>query len=113
YATIADPETTEVNQSYVQYKQNAFTARLGRQDIRLDNQRFVGAVPWRQDFQTFDALNLEYKTEKFGVNYTYVDQRNRIFAEAGDVRSKDSIVHANVATPIGMLTGFAYLLEDD
>jgi hypothetical protein len=24
--------------------------KLGRQDIRYDNTRFVGAVPWRQDF---------------------------------------------------------------
>jgi hypothetical protein len=113
YSTIADPETTEVNQSYVQYKQDAFTAKLGRQDIRFDNQRFVGAVPWRQDFQTFDALNLEYKTDKFGLNYNYINRRNRIFAEAADIKSKDNIVHANMATPIGMLTGYAYLLEED
>lgn len=113
YSTIADAEITEINQSYVQYKMDAFTARLGRQDIRFDNQRFVGAVPWRQDFQTFDALNLEYKEETFALNYNYLNKRNRIFAESADIKSKDHIFHANVSTPVGMLTGYAYLLEED
>lgn len=113
YSVIADPESTEVNQAYLQYNQGAFTARLGRQDLRYDNQRFVGAVPWRQDFQTFDALTLGYKTDKFNLDYNYLDQRKRVFADAGDIDSKDHLFHGSVTTPIGALTGYAYLLEDD
>src|SRR5690606_22517526 len=31
YSVISDPETTELNQAYVQYAQGGFLARLGRQ----------------------------------------------------------------------------------
>ena len=104
---------TEVNQSYLQYAKDGFTARLGRQDLRYDSMRFVGAVPWRQDFQTFDAFSLEYRQERYALNYNYLNKRNRVFAEAADIDSKDHLLHANTATPIGTLTGYAYLLEED
>jgi Alginate export len=51
---VADPEYTEVNQAYLQYKRDGFTGVIGRQRIALDNQRFVGSAAWRQNEQTFD-----------------------------------------------------------
>ena len=53
---VADPEYTEVNQAYLQYKHGEFTGVLGCQRITLDNQRFIGNVGWRQKEQTYDAL---------------------------------------------------------
>jgi len=29
--------------------------KLGRQEIAIENQRFIGTVAWRQDWQSFDA----------------------------------------------------------
>ncbi len=52
-SVIADPETTELDQAFVQYKKDKFTAKVGRQVITLDGHRFVGHVGWRQDRQTF------------------------------------------------------------
>lgn len=49
YSAVTDPETTELDQGFVQYHNWGGTARLGRQVITLDNQRFVGDVGWRQD----------------------------------------------------------------
>lgn len=116
YSVIADPETTEINQAYLQYIKGGFTTRFGRQDIRYDNQRFLGAVPWRQDFQTFDALTLEYKKDAalvYTLDYHYFTQRNRIFAERSDIDSSDHVFHGVINTPVGALTGYAYLLEED
>lgn len=116
YSVIADAETTELNQSYLQYVSGGFTTRLGRQDIRYDNQRFIGAVPWRQDYQSFDALTLEYKkdaAQTYTLDYHYLTQRERIFAQDADIDSKDHLFHGVVTTPIGSLTGYAYLLEED
>lgn len=116
HSVIPDPETTELNQGYLQYISGGFTARLGRQDIRYDNQRMIGAVPWRQDYQSFDALTLEYKEDaasSWTVDYHYITQRERIFAEAADIDSKDHILHGVIATPLGSLTGYGLLLEDD
>ncbi len=116
YSIINDPEVTEINQMFLQYIKGGFTTRFGRQDIRYDNQRFIGAVPWRQDYQSFDALTLEYKMDAaqvYTLDYHYVTQRDRIFAERADINSSDHLFHGFINTPVGVLTGYAYLLEED
>ena len=45
---IPDPEVTEVDQGFLQYKTDQVTGKGGRQVITLDNHRFVGHVGWRQ-----------------------------------------------------------------
>ena len=57
YSVIGDPESTELDQAFLQYKSDMATVKLGRQVLTLDNHRFVGHVGWRQDRQTFDALS--------------------------------------------------------
>lgn len=114
YSVVADPETTEVNQAYLQYSNGKTTARLGRQMINLDNQRFVGGVAWRQDFQTFDAIGLIHEYNKdFKVQYYHLMDRKRIFAEDADLDSKDHLLNISYNTSIGKLVGYAYLLEVD
>lgn len=79
YSVIADPETTEVDQAFIQYKADNFTAKVGRQVITLDDHRFVGHVGWRQDRQTFDAVSAKYAaSENLSLFYSYLYKRNRI-----------------------------------
>ena len=114
YSIIPDPETTELDQAFVKYQSGAFTAKVGRQVITYDNQRFVGHVGWRQDRQTFDAYRFDYAaSDDLTVSYSYITQRNRIFAEAADLDSKDSLLNVAYKTPVGKLVGYAYLLEVD
>ncbi|MDG1751955.1 MAG: alginate export family protein [Thalassotalea sp.] len=114
YSVIADPETTEVDQMLVQYKQESFTAKLGRQVLTMDNHRFVGHVGWRQDRQTFDGVTFDYKaSESLTLKYGYITQRNRIFAEGKDIESKDHLINASYKAKAGTLTGYSYLLEVD
>lgn len=114
YSTIADPRTTELSKGFLQYVDGKYMARIGRQDLRYDNQRFVGAVGWRQDNQDFDALTLEYKDPKaLTIDYNFIGKRNRIFAQAADIDSKDNLLHLSYPTPIGTLVGYAYLLKED
>ena len=114
YSVIADPETTEVDQAFIQYKTDNFTARVGRQVITLDDHRFVGHVGWRQDRQTFDAVSAKYAaTDNLALFYSYLYKRNRIFAEAADLDSKDHILHATYTSKIGKFVAYAYLLEVD
>ena len=114
YSVIADPETTELDQAFVQYATGSVTAKLGRQVITLDNHRFVGHVGWRQDRQTFDAFSVVYNaTEKLSATYAYLGKRNRIFAEDADVDSKDHLLNVSYKTSLGTLTGYSYLLEVD
>jgi hypothetical protein len=55
YDKVVDPEQTRFSQAYLQYKLGKTTAKVGRQVINLDNQRFIGSVDWRQMMQSFDA----------------------------------------------------------
>ena len=114
YSVIADPETTEVDQGYLQYTGHGLTSKLGRQVIKYDNVRFVGDVGWRQDRQTFDAISFDYTPlENLAFKYAYLDQRNRIFAEKKDLDSKDHLINASYQTQIGKIVGYGYLLEED
>ena len=104
----------EMDQGYIQYKNDVLTAKLGRQVITLDGHRFVGHVGWRQDWQTFDALSAKYTPNKdLTVSYAYITQRNRIFAEAADLDAKDHLINLSYKTSVGKLVGYSYLLEVD
>lgn len=114
YSVIADPETTELDQAFVQYNAHGLTAKVGRQVMTFDGHRFVGHVGWRQDRQTFDGVTFAYQvTKDLSLNYGYISQRNRIFAEAGDINSKDHLLNASYQTSVGKLTAYGYLLAVD
>ncbi len=61
YPAITDPKGAELNQAWVGWQGDSFGATVGRQRILLDNQRWVGAVGWRQHEQTFDAIALQWQ----------------------------------------------------
>lgn len=114
YSVIADPESTELDQAFLQYKTDMFTAKLGRQVITMDNHRFVGHVGWRQDRQTFDGVSLTATpVDGLKLTYAYLDERNRIFADDADIDSKDHLLNASYKTPMGTVTAYSYLLEVD
>lgn len=95
YPTIADPKGTDLNQAFVQFQQGGFQARLGRQKILHGNQRFVGAVGWRQHEQTYDALRLTFNLNDASANvdYTYIDRVKRIFGQQNDAGRHDHNSH--------------------
>lgn len=113
FDTIADPESTELEQAYLQYKAGGFTGKFGRQTFTLDNHRFLGHVGWRQDRQTFDAFKLNYNQNGLDLTAAYITQRNRIFAEVGDINSDDVILNASYKGNFGKVTTYGYFLEDD
>ncbi|NND82086.1 MAG: alginate export family protein, partial [Gammaproteobacteria bacterium] len=114
YSVIADPQGTELDQALLQYANEKLTVKLGRQVLTLDGHRFVGHVGWRQDRQTFDGVVAQYKPiENFVINATYIDKRNRIFAEQADVDSRDTLLNTAYNTAFGKFVAYAYLLETD
>lgn len=112
YSIIADPETTELDQAYIQYKNAMVSLKWGRQALNYDGQRFIGDVGWRQDRQTFDAFSVDViPVQDLTLKYAYVTQRLGIFAEDVDIDSRDHLLNAAYATPVGAVTAYAYLLE--
>lgn len=113
YPAIVDPEVTELNRAQLTWTPSkTFSATLGRQRINFDDQRFIGAVGWRQDEQTFDAARADVAFGKLKVAVAYVDQVNRIFAEALDFQSESWLVNASY--PVSDLftpSAFVYALD--
>ena len=124
YPVVADPENVEANRVQLQYRTKPLVVTLGRQRINLDDHRFVGSVPWRQNEQTFDSVRVEYMGVKdLKVDLTYAISARTIYGidggKLGQVSRPTQIdgdnVFANVSykTKYGTLTGFAYLVDQD
>ena len=120
HTVIADPESAEVNQLWLGYTVADTTIKLGRQRIILDNARFVGNVGWRQNEQTFDAVNLTNTIVPDTIlSYSYVNRVNRIFgsqskAAAGqnDFDSNSHFLNASyTGMPNTQVTAYGYLLD--
>ncbi len=115
YAAIADPDETELNRAQITYTGiENLTLTAGRQRMNFDNQRFIGAVGWRQDEQTFTALRADYSFgDEVTVSYAFQD---RVF---GIMRRLDHDVRNHLlniswsGAPLGKLVGYGYFLEDE
>src|SRR2546430_5929357 len=60
YPLVADPGNFELNRFQLQYRGlKDLVVTAGRQRINIEDQRFVGAVGWRQDEQSFDPARGE------------------------------------------------------
>ncbi|WP_091737738.1 alginate export family protein [Phenylobacterium immobile] len=113
FPVVNDPQGTELNRLQVTWTAGPpLTATLGRQRIAFDDQRFIGAVAWRQDEQTFDAARADIAFGPLKATYAYLDRVNRVLGEARDWRSDSHLVTA--ALPISphlRVQAFVYALE--
>ncbi len=117
FSVVADPMNVELNRLQLQYKSKAVTLTLGRQRINLDDQRFVGAVGWRQNEQTFDAVRGEAKIGPVALDATYaIDQRSIWGIDAGPRQGMEGdfvLLGAGVKAGPVQIKGFGYLLDYD
>ncbi|NIL99403.1 MAG: alginate export family protein [Acidobacteria bacterium] len=82
FATVADPEATEVNRAWLSYKApKSIGVTLGRQRINRDGGRIIGDVGWRQNQQTYDAVTAERSAGRYRFFGGYLAQANRIFGD--------------------------------
>ncbi len=69
YSVVADPEKAELNQLWISYSGIPDTIiKGGRQRIKLDDDRYIGNVGWRQMEHTFDSVLLTHANQQlFGL----------------------------------------------
>jgi hypothetical protein len=118
YPVIGDPQSEEINRlQLVNTSLPGTTVTLGRQRIVLDDQRFVGNGPWRQNEQTFDAVRVVNKPlPAITLDATYLNQVNRSFGRdslQGRYRGDGVLANASYQFSLGKLSGFGYLLDFD
>jgi hypothetical protein len=78
---VADPEDTELDQAWIGFTHATVQARIGRQKVNLDNQRFVGAVGFRQNQQTFDGATVTVAAFGGRLFTGYLTNANRVFGD--------------------------------
>lgn len=117
-AVIADPRNNQLNQLFLGYSGYNSSFKGGRQIVNLDNQRFVGAVAWRQNDQTFDAVRVTTEVLKdTWLSYTYNWQVNRVFGVYANPNlerfiSSNHFVNAHYeGLPEGKLGTYFYYLD--
>ncbi len=119
YPEVNDPDGTEVNQAYVDYRGfDSVGLRLGRQRINLDNQRFIGGVGWRQNEQTYDSFTGTYEHDRFEAFYGYVRKVRRIFGDdvSAGSHKQDGTHLFNVSGEVadwGKLSAYYYYIDNE
>ena len=123
---VNDASGTSVTQSYVSYSGIADTKiKLGRQVIRYDNDRWVGNVDWRQNWQSYDATSLTNKSlADTTIQAAYVTNVNRpsgdngagapntMTATSGNTHMKSTLLNVhNTSFGLGEVTGYNYRLD--
>ena len=119
--TVADPQNIELNRAQLSYSvPDRATFTVGRQYLTLADQRFVGAAKFRQNAQTFDAVRAQATiVPRLTLDLSYawnVRPINGIDGRGARPRSigGDSVFALlGYSSPIGTLTGFAYLIDAD
>ena len=113
---IPDPEHFDINRLQVQatLSQNAFVSYV-RQTLRIDDQRFLGMAPFRQNTRSYDAVRLSVRTDRsHTLQAGYVAKVNRPLGNRSDLGEFDSdswFASANFQTPIGRVGVFNYALD--
>lgn len=117
---IADPENVALYIAQLQYKTKLVTLTGGRQRIALDDERFVGNVAFRNNGQTFDAMRMELTpAQGLKLDLSYAWSVRTIWGFQGKGARQQAVsgdnIFANLSyvTPVGTLSGFAYLVDQD
>ncbi|NOT15155.1 MAG: alginate export family protein [Methylotenera sp.] len=110
YAKIVDPSYTGVNQLYVDWTGIKNTrVRAGRQQVNLDNVRFIGDIGFRQVMQVFDGVSVLNKsipdTEIFAAHFEKITQ---ITSEQRDGNLDIANIKYRIS-PTESVVGYGYL----
>lgn len=116
---IADPESMELNQLFAAYTGAPGDLKVGRQIINLGNQRYVGAVAWRQNNQTFDAVRVSTsQVPNLRLDYVWNWGVNRVFGSRAPteslrrLRSNNHFINATFDGIDGVTVGaYTYILR--
>ena len=119
YPTIGDPADTDILHGSLAYTGLPQTTLVGgRQEIALDNQRWVGAPAWRQVIQTFDGVTATNKSvDNLELFYGHLFHQNR--AQGANVTNgvyegSDDLFHAAYSGLKNVkLVGYSYLTDND
>lgn len=114
-----DPTSSEISAAWLGYDDKMAHVRVGRQYVNLDNQRFFTSGLWRQNPQSFDALDASWRFDS-GTTLRYLHLARALRSVGHDYPdaaqrewSLDAnLVHVDQKLPLGTLSGYGYFVEN-
>ncbi|MGD8439943.1 MAG: alginate export family protein [Holophagae bacterium] len=110
---VADPALVEVDQLFIAYRgAYGLDLRAGRFAFTLDNQRFIGIAPWRQNHRSYEAASIAIGSQDTLVaRYAYL---GRAYYNSGADQGLDGhLIHLSRALGPGSIAGYGYLIDWD
>ncbi|MGQ0618332.1 MAG: alginate export family protein [Panacagrimonas sp.] len=111
FPVIADPEGSEINQAYVRIK-GPFeaTLKVGRQELQINNGRFVSISGWRQNHISYDGATLALApADGWNLQYGYLSKYLRVTgSEASNGRAEMSSNLFNIKRSFGKDSSLAF-----
>ncbi|MES2823598.1 MAG: alginate export family protein [Pseudomonadota bacterium] len=118
YPIISDPQGAEVNQGYLSYTAwgGKVQAKLGRQEVMLNNGRFVSFSGWRQNHQSFNGFTASFMpATSVKIDYGYLTKLLRVSGEEATNGRTDMDSHfvnaAYTLKDVGVFKAYALLLD--
>ena len=103
YEFVADEDGLRITQLYAEYRWKFLDTKIGRQVINIDNQRFIGAVNWRQMPQTFDAARVDVSPlKKVDLTAIYLVSRQGVLDKLSTDPFEDEPFNHSVLLHIGL-----------
>jgi hypothetical protein len=117
---VGDPDNIALTRAQIRYASPVVALTAGRQRLGFDDERFVGSVGFRQNGQSFDAVRAEItpiKGVKADLAYAWSVRTIWGIDGAGPrqqaVSGDNFFGNLSAQTPIGKLSTFAYLVDQD
>ena len=110
---VADPEIVEVDRVYLAYRGGyGLEIRAGRFGYTLDNQRFIGIAPWRQNRRSYEGASVAVGVPNTLIaRYAYL---GLVHFNTGASRGIDAhLLNLSRLLGPGSISGYAYFLDWD
>ena len=119
YPAVVDPDNAELNQAWLAWTPDKATRiAIGRQRLNFDNQRYIGASAFRQNDQTFDALDATHDFGRVQARYAWLGRVQRV---NGANHPNEDLARWNLDAHLlnvggklgpGRLVGYGYFIEN-
>lgn len=117
---VTDPQNIALYRAQIRYADRGQAVTIGRQRIALDDERFVGNIPFRQNAQTFDGVRGEFQpVAGLRTDLSYIRAVRTIWgidgtgARPASIPGDTFLANMAWASPVGTLTGFGYWIDED
>ena len=113
YSVIADPEDYDFHQVYLQWANAENKVKFGRQQMFLDNWRYIGDVRFRQNWQVFNGLSyVNTGLSNTTITLAHFEQVKQITTKIQDGNFEIANVKYAI-TPTTDLIGYGYFNDWD